>query len=291
MYRNDVSVDNVVVEIEPNDLFPRKAGNVRPEYPWKVGGATKRSATQARDKRVEGGSLSANTTLPSSTSSPSKSARFILPKSEAMPNKAKSGGPSQVMIPVTLKTPCKACGKLIIASSLQDLKNHVCQGGQGSSGSHLEVQGQDQFDCTEQGCGKRLPSRSSLKYHQKHCHKKKETGSGLDIMSIATSELVGGNCKEDTQRKETQKDQENFSTNCLPRPEYQPPAKGRSGGDHKKVFVCPYQGCSKAYSASNYLVQHERLHTGERPYSCSNCGKCFSRVLDMKKHSLLKVCF
>ena len=42
MYRNDVSVDNMVVEIEPNDLFPRKAGGVKPEYPWKVGGAAKR---------------------------------------------------------------------------------------------------------------------------------------------------------------------------------------------------------------------------------------------------------
>ena len=42
MYRNDVSVDNMVVEIEPNDLFPRKAGGVKPEYPWKVGGTAKR---------------------------------------------------------------------------------------------------------------------------------------------------------------------------------------------------------------------------------------------------------
>ena len=42
MFKNDVSVDNMVVEIEPNDLFPRKAGGVKPEYPWKVGGTAKR---------------------------------------------------------------------------------------------------------------------------------------------------------------------------------------------------------------------------------------------------------
>ena len=29
MYKNDVSVDNMVVEIAPNDLIPRKAGNVK----------------------------------------------------------------------------------------------------------------------------------------------------------------------------------------------------------------------------------------------------------------------
>jgi len=57
-----------------------------------------------------------------------------------------------------------------------------------------------------------------------------------------------------------------------------------------KPFTCPYSGCQKSYNAKMYLVQHERLHTGERPFSCKHCGKGFSRILDMKKHSLLKVC-
>ena len=33
------SVANVVVEVEPGDLMPRKAGNVSAAYPWRVGGA------------------------------------------------------------------------------------------------------------------------------------------------------------------------------------------------------------------------------------------------------------
>ena len=34
---------------------------------------------------------------------------------------------SQVMIPVTVTTGCKTCGDTIVASSLGDLKKHVCE--------------------------------------------------------------------------------------------------------------------------------------------------------------------
>jgi hypothetical protein len=29
---------------------------------------------------------------------------------------------------------------------------------------------------------------------------------------------------------------------------------------------------------------------GERPFTCGHCGRGFSRILDKKKHMLLKVC-
>ena len=36
-----------------------------------------------------------------------------------------------------------------------------------------------------------------------------------------------------------------------------------AGAAAKKMFVCPYAGCSKSYNVKNYLIQHERTHTGE----------------------------
>ena len=46
----------MVVEIEPNDLFPRKAGGVKPEYPWKVGGAAKKGGGGGwKEKRATDG--------------------------------------------------------------------------------------------------------------------------------------------------------------------------------------------------------------------------------------------
>ena len=31
-----------------------------------------------------------------------------------------------IMIPITLKTPCRSCGVVISASSIHDLRNHIC---------------------------------------------------------------------------------------------------------------------------------------------------------------------
>jgi len=295
MYKNDVSVDNMVVEIEPNDLFPRKAGNVKQEYPWKVGGATKR-AIAMKDKKTE-------PEKKTEKESPPKKMRSILPKYEGPETKplapSMAKGVNQIMIPVTLKTPCKSCNKLIVASSLNDLKNHVCE---------AEVK---PLECIVANCDKKFTTKNSLRYHQKHCHNivanplaiKKD----IDIMSIATNELVGVETKDAVnfqmlgspgsypgnqsinEQPVSMSYQAPFRTNTPQQRHASTPCQRTVAP--KKVFSCPYEGCTKSYNAKNYLVQHERLHTGERPYSCTNCGKGFSRVLDMKKHSLLKVCY
>ena len=57
-----------------------------------------------------------------------------------------------------------------------------------------------------------------------------------------------------------------------------------------RQFVCSWPNCSKSYRTKSYLIEHRRIHTGDRPFTCSNCSRGFSRVTDVKKHQLLKVC-
>ncbi|XP_073538328.1 uncharacterized protein [Phyllobates terribilis] len=54
-----------------------------------------------------------------------------------------------------------------------------------------------------------------------------------------------------------------------------------------KPFSC--SECEKCFHYKSELVIHQRTHTGEKPYSCSECGKCFTRktnlVIHLRRHT------
>ncbi|CAH2056585.1 unnamed protein product, partial [Iphiclides podalirius] len=51
---------------------------------------------------------------------------------------------------------------------------------------------------------------------------------------------------------------------------------------HAMPHVCEY--CNKAFRFKQILKNHERQHTGAKPYSCQNCGMEFTNWSNYNKH-------
>ncbi|XP_053234893.1 zinc finger protein 883-like isoform X1 [Podarcis raffonei] len=53
----------------------------------------------------------------------------------------------------------------------------------------------------------------------------------------------------------------------------------------EKPYVCP--DCGNRFIQNSALKRHQRSHRGDRPYGCSDCGKTFSRNSHLAKHRVI----
>merc|ERR1712242_127100 len=54
----------------------------------------------------------------------------------------------------------------------------------------------------------------------------------------------------------------------------------------EKPFACPYPTCGRLFARSENLKIHKRIHTGEKPFECEieGCDRRFANSSDRKKH-------
>ncbi|KAI0639277.1 hypothetical protein C8Q77DRAFT_1080385 [Trametes polyzona] len=64
-----------------------------------------------------------------------------------------------------------------------------------------------------------------------------------------------------------------------------PPAPRARTPKKEKRYTCSYEGCTKSYTKPSRLAEHERSHTGERPYVCSTCNKSYLRETHLHAHA------
>ncbi|XP_034408755.1 zinc finger protein ZIC 2b [Cyclopterus lumpus] len=53
----------------------------------------------------------------------------------------------------------------------------------------------------------------------------------------------------------------------------------------EKPFACAFPNCCKMFARSENLKIHTRTHTGEKPFQCEFCERRFANSSDRKKHS------
>ena len=51
------------------------------------------------------------------------------------------------------------------------------------------------------------------------------------------------------------------------------------------IFFVRCEVCGRAFAASSNLSEHRSLHTGARPYVCSNCNKAFRLSSSWRRHT------
>ncbi|KAI0030681.1 hypothetical protein K488DRAFT_53720 [Vararia minispora EC-137] len=107
----------------------------------------------------------------------------------------------------------------------------------------------------------------------------------LSLVSTSESEHLSASDYEPPADASEHEPSGEDATPSDPELEPKPAPKSKSSTPRPKRYACPYPNCPKAYSKPTRLAEHERSHTGLRPFVCSTCNKAYLRESHLQAHT------
>jgi uncharacterized C2H2 Zn-finger protein len=72
---------------------------------------------------------------------------------------------------------------------------------------------------------------------------------------------------------------------CPPTPDSLPLSPASTSRDARPlIYHCSFAPCTRSFTRPCRLAEHERSHTGERPFICPQCRKSFARDYHLSRH-------